>query len=161
MTSGTATVPFRFADITREQRRTLLAAALGWALDSFDVMLYAMVLTHVMRDLGMTKGTAGLLNTLTLLASGTGGILFGFIADRIAAARRQFLWQDWLFGFGELYGWRTDARHGSDNFGRRSQPQQRLQLFGRADFSNGTARRPVRRLASESRKAQKAKLDQG
>lgn len=84
---SSAPAPFRLSDITREQRRTLLAAALGWALDSFDVMLYAMVLTHVMRDLGMTKGTAGLLNTLTLLASGTGGILFGFIADRIGRKR--------------------------------------------------------------------------
>lgn len=87
MSSGTATIPFHLADITREQRRTLLAAALGWALDSFDVMLYAMVLSHLMRDLGMTKGTAGLLNTLTLLASGLGGILFGFIADRIGRKR--------------------------------------------------------------------------
>lgn len=87
MSSGAATVSFRLQDVTKEQRRTLLAAALGWALDSFDVMLYAMVLAYIMRDLGMTKGTAGLLNTLTLLASGTGGILFGFIADRIGRKR--------------------------------------------------------------------------
>src|SRR5512146_3304352 len=73
--------------IPRGQRNTLLAAGLGWMLDAFDVMLYALVLAHVMRDLGMTKGTAGLLNTLTLLASGTGGILFGFIADRIGRKR--------------------------------------------------------------------------
>lgn len=59
------------AEITREQRRTLVvAAALGWALDAFDVMLYATVLSYVMSDLGVTKSTAGLLNTLTLVASG-------------------------------------------------------------------------------------------
>jgi len=68
---------------TPDQRRTLLAASLGWMLDSFDAMLYALVLAHVMRDLGMTKATAGLLSTLMLLASGIGGILFGFLADRI------------------------------------------------------------------------------
>src|SRR5258708_28999800 len=62
-----------FSRITSAQRRTLLAAALGWMLDAFDAMLYALVLAHVMRDLGMTKGTAGLLNSLTLLASGIGG----------------------------------------------------------------------------------------
>jgi MFS family permease len=56
-------------------------------LDAFDVMLYALVLAHIMRDLGMSKGTAGLLNTLTLLASGIGGVLFGFIADRIGRKR--------------------------------------------------------------------------
>jgi len=79
------------ASITPAQRRTLIAAALGWALDAFDVMLYAMVLTHVMQDLSMTKGTAGLLNTLTLLASGIGGVLFGFIADRVGRKRALML----------------------------------------------------------------------
>lgn len=68
---------------TPAQRRTLIAAALGWMLDGFDVMLYSMVLAHVMRDLGMSQATAGWLNTLTLVASGLGGILFGFLADRI------------------------------------------------------------------------------
>ena len=72
---------------TPGQRRTLAAAALGWMLDSFDAMLYALVLAHVMRDLGMTKSTAGLLNSLTLLASGIGGVLFGFIADRVGRKR--------------------------------------------------------------------------
>jgi MFS family permease len=74
---------------TPGQRRTLLAAALGWALDAFDAMLYALVLALLMRDLGMSKTTAGLLGTLTLLASGLGGVLFGFLADRIG--RKQAL----------------------------------------------------------------------
>jgi MFS family permease len=69
------------------QRRTLLAAALGWMLDAFDAMLYALVLTYVMRDLGMSKATSGLLYTLTLLASGIGGVFFGFLADRIGRKR--------------------------------------------------------------------------
>jgi hypothetical protein len=34
-------------------------------LDAFDAMLYALVLTYVMRDLGMSKKTAGFLYTLT------------------------------------------------------------------------------------------------
>ncbi|HEY7096183.1 MAG TPA: MFS transporter [Terriglobales bacterium] len=80
-----------FRQITSAQRRTLLAAALGWMLDAFDAMLYALVLTHVMRDLGMSKGTAGLLNTLTLLASGIGGVAFGFLADRIGRKRALML----------------------------------------------------------------------
>jgi len=76
---------------TPAQRRTLTAAALGWALDAFDVMLYAMVITQIMRDLGISKAAAGWLNTGTLLASGLGGILFGFIADRIGRTRALML----------------------------------------------------------------------
>lgn len=81
--------PFRQASST--QRRTLIAAALGWMLDAFDAMLYALVLAYVMRDLGMSKSTAGLLNSLTLLASGIGGVAFGFIADRIGRKRALML----------------------------------------------------------------------
>ena len=81
----------RFSAISRGQRRTLIAAALGWMLDAFDAMLYALVLTHIMRDLGMSKAVGGLLNTLTLLASGIGGVTFGFIADRIGRKRALML----------------------------------------------------------------------
>ncbi|HTK94902.1 MAG TPA: MFS transporter [Terriglobales bacterium] len=86
-----STAPATFATSTRGQRRTLLAAALGWMLDAFDVMLYSLVLVHVMRDLGMTQRQAGLLNTLTLVASGIGGLLFGFVADRIGRKRALML----------------------------------------------------------------------
>jgi MFS family permease len=79
------------ARITSAQRRTLVAAALGWMLDAFDAMLYALVLAHVMREFGMSKATSGLLNTLTLLASGIGGVSFGFLADRIGRKRALML----------------------------------------------------------------------
>ncbi len=79
--------PATFATVSPAQRRTPIAAALGWMLDSFDVMLYALVVTHLMRDLGMTKSTAGLLPTLTNVASGIGGVLFGFLADRVGRTR--------------------------------------------------------------------------
>jgi MFS family permease len=72
---------------TPTQQRTLLAAGLGWALDAFDAMLYALVLALLIRDLGMSKTVAGSLGTLTLLASGIGGVLFGLIADRIGRKR--------------------------------------------------------------------------
>jgi MFS family permease len=76
---------------TPGQCRTLLAASLGWMLDAFDAMLYALVLAYVMRDLGMSKATSGLLYTLTLLASGIGGVFFGFLADRIGRKRALML----------------------------------------------------------------------
>ena len=91
MSATAQNAAFTLSSITSAQRRTLVAASLGWMLDAFDVMLYALVLAHIMRDLGMTKSTAGLLGTLTLLASGIGGVLFGFIADRIGRTRALML----------------------------------------------------------------------
>src|SRR4030095_6876486 len=67
---------------TPAARRTLLAASLGWMLDGFDIMLYALVVSALLRDLSISTGVAGLLGSLTLVASGIGGILFGLIADR-------------------------------------------------------------------------------
>jgi MFS family permease len=68
-------------------RKALIAASLGWLLDAFDVMLYALVLTTLMRDLAMDRATGGLLASLTLAASAGGGILFGVLADRWGRTR--------------------------------------------------------------------------
>jgi len=65
----------------------VVAAGLGWMLDSFDVMLYSIVLATLMREFGMTKSTAGSLNTLTLMASALGGFLFGFFSDKLGRRR--------------------------------------------------------------------------
>jgi MFS family permease len=75
------------AHVTQAESRSLIAGGLGWMLDALDVMLYSLVLAHLMRDLGMDKPTAGLLNSLTLLASAIGGLIFGFVADRIGRTR--------------------------------------------------------------------------
>jgi len=72
---------------TPEGRRALIAAGLGWMLDSFDVMLYALVLSSLIPDLGMSKETAGLLGSVTLLAAAAGGVFFGVIADRFGRTR--------------------------------------------------------------------------
>ena len=70
-----------------EARRALVAASLGWLLDAFDVMLYALVLASMMSDLGMDRTTGGLLGSLTLAASAAGGAIFGVLADRIGRTR--------------------------------------------------------------------------
>jgi MFS family permease len=67
---------------TPAARRALLAASLGWALDGFDIMLYALVISSLLKDLSISTATAGLLGSLTLIASAFGGVLFGMIADR-------------------------------------------------------------------------------
>jgi MFS family permease len=70
-----------------EARRALIAASLGWLLDAFDVMLYALVLASLMADMGLDRATGGLLGSVTLAASAVGGIVFGVLADRIGRTR--------------------------------------------------------------------------
>jgi MFS family permease len=70
-----------------DARRALVAASLGWLLDAFDVMLYALVLASLMNDLGMDRATGGLLGSVTLAASALGGVIFGVVADRWGRTR--------------------------------------------------------------------------
>ena len=74
-------------EATPEARRALVAAALGWMLDSFDVMLYALVLAAMMHDLNIAPTTAGWLGSIALLSGALGGITFGVIADRFGRTR--------------------------------------------------------------------------
>jgi putative sialic acid transporter len=74
-------------DSSPEARRALVAAALGWMLDSFDVMLYALVLAVMMHDLHISAPTAGWLGSIALLSGAAGGIVFGVIADRFGRTR--------------------------------------------------------------------------
>jgi MFS family permease len=87
-----ATGALRLSEVTSAQKRTLIAAALGWGLDGFDVLLYSNVLGQIMTSLGIhSKAIAGLPNAFMLLASGIGGVLFGFIADRIGRTKALML----------------------------------------------------------------------
>ena len=70
-----------------EARRALIAAGLGWMLDAFDVMLYALLLTSIITDLGLTRQTAGAIGSATLLSAAAGGLIFGLVADRYGRTR--------------------------------------------------------------------------
>jgi MFS family permease len=73
----------------KQSQRALLAASLGWLLDSFDVMLYSLVLAQLILDptLHLSKQLAGTLGSITLIAAAIGGLAFGLIADRFGRTR--------------------------------------------------------------------------
>src|SRR5216683_4614778 len=80
--------PFQWPrDVSPAERKSLIAGGLGWMLDAMDVMLYSLVLAYLIREFGMSTRTAGLLNSLTLVASAIGGFFFGVLADRIGRTR--------------------------------------------------------------------------
>jgi MFS family permease len=74
-------------EASSEQRRTLLAASLGWMLDSMDVMLYTLVLGQVQKEMHLSVAMAGAMMSATLLSAAFGGIAFGWFADRSGRAR--------------------------------------------------------------------------
>jgi MFS family permease len=50
-------------------------------------MLYALILTAVIQDLGLSRETGGLMASLTLGASALGGLVFGVVADKLGRTR--------------------------------------------------------------------------
>jgi len=80
-----------WTDADARAHKAFVAASLGWMLDSFDVMLYAIVLASLIEDpgLNLSRSLAGALGSVTLLAAAGGGIAFGVIADRVG--RKQAL----------------------------------------------------------------------
>lgn len=74
-------------EASSDARKALVAASLGWMLDAFDVMLYALILTAVIQDLGLSRETGGLMASLTLGASAIGGLMFGVLADKLGRTR--------------------------------------------------------------------------
>lgn len=85
--ADTATPTFWQLAAQPARRNALVAASLGWMLDSMDVMLYSMIIPAAQKDLHMTSGTAGGIMSLTLIAAAIGGISFGFVADRLGRTR--------------------------------------------------------------------------
>lgn len=86
MTTFAPLLPW-YRTITREQWRALLAAKLGWMLDSMDFLLYVMAIGQLKTYFGFGDATAGLLGTVTLVTSAAGGIAFGVIADRVGRTK--------------------------------------------------------------------------
>lgn len=76
---------------TSEQWRAFASAYLGWALDIMDLMLFAMVISQVGKDIGFGRDAAGLVASITLVATAGGGLIFGYLADRIGRAKSMML----------------------------------------------------------------------
>ena len=84
--TATSPVPW-YRTVTREQWRVLLAAKFGWMLDAMDFMLYTMAVGQLRSYFGFGDDWAGFLGTATLVMSGVGGAIFGYVADRFGRTR--------------------------------------------------------------------------
>lgn len=80
-----------YVGATRAQWQVFWSSYLGWALDIMDLLLFAMLLSHMSADLGMDRSTAGTIASASLVATAVGGLIFGFLADHIGRTRSMVL----------------------------------------------------------------------
>lgn len=76
---------------SKNQWRSFWSSYIGWMLDIMDLMLFAMIIVYVGKDLGFSKGMSGMVASATLIATAFGGLIFGFLADRIGRAKSMVL----------------------------------------------------------------------
>lgn len=76
-----------YREINSKQWKVFIAAGLGYGLEAMDMMLYAMVILQVMKELNMSSAAGGLMATVSLFSAAFGGILFGVLADKIGRTK--------------------------------------------------------------------------
>ncbi len=68
-------------------RKALIASAVGYAMDGFDLLILGFMLGDINKDLNLTPAQGGSLVTMTLVGAVVGGILFGMLSDRFGRVR--------------------------------------------------------------------------
>jgi MFS family permease len=74
-------------ETSTQERKTLFAAFMGYAVDAFDYMIYTFMIPTLILLWGMSKAEAGYIATGTLISSAIGGWLAGVLADRYGRVR--------------------------------------------------------------------------
>ena len=91
-------------ELSRQEKKTLIAAYGGWSVDAFDFMIYTFVIPTLMAAWGMSKGQAGMIATSALLMSALGGWIAGALSDRVGRVRMLQITIAWFACFTFLCG---------------------------------------------------------
>ncbi|MFM0467814.1 MFS transporter [Paraburkholderia strydomiana] len=100
--TATATVTATATQSAESQGRWLLVFVLSYLAlmaDGADVMMYGLTLTRIKDDFGLSNVQAGALGSLTLVGMAAGGILGGWLSDRVGRVR-VVVWALTLFSLG-------------------------------------------------------------
>src|SRR5947208_15276005 len=93
----------------------LTAALLGWLFDGLEMGLFPLVAGPALRDLGVQSDDVtawlGIITALFLIGAATGGVLFGWLGDRIGRVRSMMLSVLTYALVSSLGGFATEAWH--------------------------------------------------
>ncbi len=88
-TSSPTSAQIAVADelVTAYGWKALAASVIGFSMDGFDMLILGFMLAAISGDLGLTSAQAGSLVTWTMLGAVAGGLLFGYLSDRLGRIR--------------------------------------------------------------------------
>ena len=93
-----------YRDLDKQERRTFWSCKIGYGLDGMDTQMLSFVIPTLIALWGISTGEAGLIHTLTLLASAAGGWVAGILSDRIGRVLTLQLTVLWFAFFTFLCG---------------------------------------------------------
>ena len=93
-----------YGELAPNEKRTFWACFGGWALDALDVQIFSFAIPAIIAAFSITKADAGLIGTVTLVASAFGGWFAGMLADRFGRVRTLQITVVWFAFFTFLCG---------------------------------------------------------
>ncbi len=87
---GAADLPW-YREVSPDAWRVLRAAGLGWLFEVFDIYILALTTPALIAYFSLSRGDAGVITSVSAAGAIIGGILFGFVADRIGRVRTLLL----------------------------------------------------------------------
>src|ERR1700754_2560258 len=85
----------------RERTFVAWSAILGYAFDFYNLIVIAFLMIPIQKSLKVTESQTGLIVTATLAASVLGGVLFGWLGDKIGR-KNALLWTLLLLAVGSI-----------------------------------------------------------
>ncbi|MEC5409240.1 MFS transporter [Paraburkholderia sp. MPAMCS5] len=80
-----------YRNITAMEWRSLSLAGLGWTFESYDSFLLSLLLPTLALQFGLSKAQLGVFTSITAAGQIVGGILFGYVSDRLGRVRTALL----------------------------------------------------------------------
>jgi MFS family permease len=87
---------------TRKEKTSVLISTLfGYGLDFYNILIIAFIMGAIQKSLNISLTEAGVITTVTLAGSVIGGVLFGWLGDRIGR-KNSLMWTLGLFSVGAI-----------------------------------------------------------
>ena len=85
----------------RERKFVMWSAILGYAFDFYNLIVVAFLLVPIQKSLNVTLTQTGIIVGMTLASSVVGGVLFGWLGDKIGR-KNALLWTLLLLAIGSM-----------------------------------------------------------
>ena len=86
---------------SKEKSSVLISTLFGYGLDFYNILIISFMMGAIQKSLNISLTEAGVITSVTLIGSVIGGVLFGWLGDRVGR-KNSLLWTLGLFSVGAI-----------------------------------------------------------